>query len=288
MDTYKFSWRNYCLDLSSRTHVMGILNVTPDSFSDGGKYFSSERAIVQGEKLAEEGADIIDVGGESTRPFSDQVSAEEETRRVVPVIEKLVKQVNIPISIDSSKSIVVKRAIDVGASIINDISALTFDSEVGKLAAEYDIPIILMHMKGNPKIMQISPSYEDLISEIKGFLKDRILAAENLGISKSRIIIDPGIGFGKTAQHNLSIIKNISMFEDLYVPILIGPSRKWFIRHILKDKEGKDLAAYMPEVSIGTQAVISSAVLNGAHIVRVHDVKETVATIKIIDSIKNA
>lgn len=267
---------------------MGVVNVTPDSFSDGGKFFDAKAAVARGEQLAADGAHILDIGGESTRPFSDPVPAEEEIRRVIPVIEKLARRISIPISIDTMKAAVARRAIEAGASIINDVSALRFDSEMTKVAVDSKVPVILMHMLGDPKSMQTSPVYDDLIAEIRGFLEDALREAENKGILRSRFIIDPGIGFGKTVTHNLLLIKQIQAFRKLDVPILIGSSRKSFIRKILKDPHVDDIAADLPIVETGTQATVAAAVLNGAHIVRAHDVANTVATVKVIDALCNA
>ncbi len=267
---------------------MGVLNITPDSFSDGGKFFTFEHAVAQGQKLAEDGADVLDIGGESTRPFSDAVSAEEEIQRVVPVIEKLVPRVSIPISIDTTKAIVARRAIQAGASIINDVSALRLDHEMADVAAEYGVPVILMHMLGTPKTMQVSPAYSDLMLEIKTFLETAIDHAVAKGISRSKIIVDPGIGFGKTVHHNLLLIKHLHEFKTLDAPILIGPSRKAFIRNILKDSDAQDIRPDLALVESGTQAAVAAAAFNSAHMVRVHDVANTRTTLKIIDAIKNA
>jgi len=201
---YKFSWGKHNLELGVNTCIMGILNVTADSFSDGGHYFTVETAVAQGKKLVEDGADILDIGGESTRPFSDAVSAEEEIRRVVPVIEELASCISIPISIDTTKAKVAKRAIQAGAAIINDVGSLWLDSAMADVAAENEVPVVLMHMLGTPKTMQISPVYGDLIGEIRAFLKNAIANAEKRGISRSKVIVDPGIGFGKTVEHNLT------------------------------------------------------------------------------------
>jgi len=287
MKTYNLVWGKNRLVLGKRTCIMGILNVTPDSFSNGGEFFTLDNAVAQGQKLFEDGADILDIGGESTRPFSDAVSAEEEIRRVVPVIENLAARISIPISIDTTRAGVARRAIEAGASIINDVSALRFDHGIADVAAEYDVPVILMHMLGTPKTMQVDPIYDDLIKEIKNFLKNTIDYAKSRGISKSKIIIDPGIGFGKTVEHNLLIIKHLHEFKTLDVPILIGSSRKAFVRNILKYKTVKDINPDLAEVEIGTQASVAAAVLNGAHMVRVHNVANTRATIKIIDAINN-
>ena len=287
MKTYSLAWGKHRLVLGKRTCIMGIVNITPDSFSDGGKFFTRDGAIAQGQKLFEEGADILDIGGESTRPFSDAVSAEEEIRRVIPVIENLAARISIPISIDTTKADVARRAIQAGASIINDVSALRLDHRIADVAAEYDVPVILMHMLGTPKTMQTNPVYDDLIKEIKEFLKNAVDYAVSKGISKSKIIIDPGIGFGKTVEHNLLLIKHLHEFRTLDVPILIGPSRKAFLRNILKDKTVKDINPALAVVETGTEASVAAAALNGAHIVRVHNVANTCTTLKIIDAINN-
>ncbi len=267
---------------------MGVVNVTPDSFSDGGKFFDCDTAVAQGEKLAAEGAAIIDIGGESTRPFSDPVPIEDEIRRVVPVIEKLSERIAIPISIDTTKAEVARRAIEAGAAIINDVAALRFDSELAAVAVEFKTPVILMHMLGDPKSMQKSPRYDNLIQEIRDFLEDAAKRAVNLGISPDKIILDPGIGFGKTVEHNLSLIKHLQAFASLNTPILIGSSRKSFIRTILKNPQDKDLQPDLPLVEMGSQAAVAASILNGAHIVRVHDVAGSVATAKIVDAIANS
>jgi dihydropteroate synthase len=285
---YVLQWRGQRLELGERTCVMGVVNVTPDSFSDGGKFFSNQTAISHGQKMAEDGADIIDIGGESTRPFSDEVTAAEELRRVIPVIEELAASISVPISIDTTKAEVAQCAIEAGASIINDISALRLDPEMPKVAAQSGVPLILMHMLGTPKNMQVSPTYDDVVAEIKTFLDQSIRQAVNSGIDREKIIIDPGIGFGKSFEHNLTLIRQLSDFHTLDAPILIGPSRKAFIRNILKGENSQDIPPDLPIVETGTQAVISAAILNGAHIVRVHDVANTCATVKLVDAIVNA
>jgi len=287
MRTYHLPCGRHSLILGEHTRIMGILNVTPDSFSDGGRFFTFDDAVAQGQKLFEDGADILDIGGESTRPFSDTVTAEEEIDRVVPVIEEIAKRVSIPISIDTTKAVVARRAIEAGASMINDVSALRHDHKLADVALEHGVPIILMHMLGSPKTMQVSPTYNDLIGEIRTFLENAIELAVKKGILKSKIIIDPGIGFGKTVEHNLLLIKYLRKFEPLDVPILIGPSRKAFIRQILKDRNAEEIEADLPVVETGTQAAIAAAALNGAHIIRVHDVAGTRATLQVVDAIKN-
>ena len=285
---YRLSWSGYDMELGRRTCIMGVVNVTPDSFSDGGKFFVRDAAVAQGQKLAADGADILDIGGESTRPFSDPVSVDEEIERVIPVIEKLADQVTIPISIDTMKAEVARRAIDAGASMINDVSALRFDPAMGEVARQFETPVVLMHMLGSPKTMQDSPTYDNLIADISDFLKDAIERAQKQGISKSKLIIDPGIGFGKTVSHNLFLIRHLYAFAALEVPILIGPSRKAFIRNLLKDGQTNDIPPDLPIVETGTQAAVAAAVLCGAHIVRVHDAFNTRATIRIVDAVRFA
>ena len=276
--TFSLNWPGHSLDLGKRTHVMGVLNVTPDSFSDGGLYFQKEKAIEHGLLLVQDGADIIDVGGESTRPFSEEVSLQEELDRVVPVVEALSKEVQVPISIDTCKAEVARRALKAGASIINDISALRFDPDIVSVAAEAGVPVILMHMQGTPGDMQKNPSYQNLIPEILDFLKRAVDRAVSGGIKNDLIIVDPGIGFGKTVEHNLEVIRELGQFRVLGRPVLLGTSNKTFIGQLL-NKEPHDR-------DTGTMATIAAGVLNGANIVRVHNVKKAVETVKIIDAIK--
>ena len=285
MNTYTLQWNSHSLALGDKTRIMGVLNVTPDSFSDGGDFFSFESAVEQAQKLIADGAHILDIGGESTRPFSEQVSIEEECRRVIPVIEAIAKHVSVPISVDTTKSEVAKQALDAGASMINDVSALRSDPHMAELAAGYGAPVILMHMKGTPKTMQTAPVYDDLMGEITTFLENQIQYAVEKGIHRQKIIVDPGIGFGKTMEHNLQIIKQLHLLEPLGVPILIGSSRKAFIRKLLSEEKIHPQAA---AVETGTQATVSAAAIGGAHIVRVHDVAGTNSTLKIIDAIRNA
>lgn len=286
--TYRFSWAGFDMEFGQRTCIMGVVNVTPDSFSDGGKFLTHEAAVAQGRRLAADGADILDIGGESTRPFADPVPAEAEIKRVVPVIAKLAAELSIPISIDTMKAEVARRAIEAGAAIVNDISALRFDPDLGAVAKEFGTPVVLMHMLGSPKTMQLAPSYDDLIGDISVFLKAAIVRAQQQGISKSNLIIDPGIGFGKTVSHNLLLLSRLQSFTALDVPILVGPSRKSFIRKLLKDEHSDDIPPDTPIVETGTQAAVAAAVLGGAHIVRVHDVANTRATVRILDAMKAA
>jgi dihydropteroate synthase len=275
---FTLSWSGYTLDLSSRTHVMGVINVTPDSFSDGGEFFEKERAVDQALHFAADGADLIDIGGESTRPYSKGISAEEEMNRVIPVIEALKKELTLPISIDTLKSQVAREALRCGASMVNDISALRSDPGMASVVADADVPVILMHMKGTPADMQAHPTYDDVAAEIIDFLRKAIDQAVSWGIRRERIIVDPGIGFGKTFDHNLEILRELGRFQCLDAPILVGSSRKAFIGRILDKK--------VHERDTGTMATVAAAVMNGAHIVRVHNVKQAVETVRVIDAIK--
>lgn len=271
-------WSGHFLDLERRSCVMGVLNVTPDSFSDGGRFFEGEKAVEHGLQMAADGADVIDVGGESTRPYAKEISAEEELDRVIPVVKALSRELKIPISIDTMKARVAREALQTGASMINDVSALRFDPQMARLAAEADVPVILMHMKGRPGDMQQNPVYGDLLGEISDFLKAAVDRAVSDGVREERIILDPGIGFGKTFDHNLMILNNLARLGTLGRPLLIGPSRKAFLGRIL-DKEA-------PARDTGTMAAVSAALLNGAHMVRVHNVKMAVETVKVIDAIR--
>jgi dihydropteroate synthase len=271
-------WSHFRLDLDRRTHVMGVLNVTPDSFSDGGRFLERDRAIEQGIAMARQGADILDVGGESTRPYSKRVPAEEELNRVIPVIEGLKREVEVPISIDTVKAQVAREAIRSGASMVNDVSALRFDLDMVRVVAEAGVPVILMHMKGMPEDMQVEPVYDRVLPEIIGFLRDALDRARRGGIRRDLTIVDPGIGFGKTFDHNLEILRELKQLRRLKRPVLVGTSRKAFIGRLLK----KDVE----ERETGTMATLAAAVMNGAHIVRAHDVGKAVETVRIIDAIK--
>jgi dihydropteroate synthase len=253
----------HIVDLKKPT-LMGVLNVTPDSFSDGGAFFQPEKAIEHAFKMIEEGADIIDVGGESSRPGANPIPLHEELQRVIPVISAIRGQTNVAISIDTTKSEVARRALDAGADMINDISAGRFDPFIFQVASQARVPICLMHMKGTPKTMQNNCEYEDIMCEIQTFLADACRRAERAGISLEKIVIDPGIGFGKTAEDNLAIIKNLPHLKTLNKTILIGTSRKSFIGKLLNLTLDKRLEA--------TLATLSIAYKNGASIFRVHDV----------------
>jgi len=285
---YRLAWGRHVLDLGRRTCIMGVVNVTPDSFSDGGRFYDAAAAVAQGERLAAEGADIIDIGGESTRPFSEPVAIEEEIRRVVPVVAALAARVRIPISVDTTKAAVARRALESGAAMINDISALRFDPDLAGVGAEFGVPVVLMHMRGEPRSMQVAPHYDEPVTDIRGFLGEAAAAAERQGIPRERLIVDPGIGFGKTPEHNLQLIRRLQEFAALGLPILVGPSRKSFIRRLVKPDGAKDIPPSLPVVETGTQAAVAAAVLNGAHIVRVHDVANTAATVKVVDAIMNS
>jgi dihydropteroate synthase len=276
----KLVWRNYCLDFSQKTYIMGILNVTPDSFSDGGQYFDKSAAIKRAIQMVEDGADIIDIGGESTRPGSQPLAIEEELRRTLPVIEALTKEINAPISIDTYKSEVAKRALDAGAAMVNDISGLRFDPEMPKVVSAYKVPVVIMHIKGTPKDMQKNPVYEALIPEIMDYLRESIKSAKESGIAEDMIIIDPGIGFGKTFEHNLEIIHNLYNFTLLEKPVLVGLSRKAFIGKILGDVPAGERLE-------GTASAIAISIINGANIIRVHDVKEMAKVAKVANAVKS-
>ncbi|MDL2269497.1 dihydropteroate synthase [Desulfosarcina sp. OttesenSCG-928-A07] len=278
----------HTLELGRRTLIMGIVNITPDSFSDGGHFFSPHQAVKHALELVAAGADILDVGGESTRPFSDPVSVDQELERVIPVISALSKTVDVPISIDTVKAAVAREAVMAGAGIINDIAAFRMDPDMAATAAQCKVPVILMHMQGTPKTMQKAPIYTDLIGEIKKFLQDAMDTAMAAGVDQSAMILDPGIGFGKTVSHNLQVLNALDQFLDLGAPLLVGTSRKHFVRQVLKDASQSDLSPLSPKVTWGTQATVAAAALKGAHIVRVHDVARTRATVRVIDAIRTA
>ena len=259
---------------------MGILNVTPDSFYDGGFHNNLDNAIAHAEKMAEEGADIIDIGGESTRPGSESITVEEELSRVLPVVKVLVKTLNIPISVDTYKAEVARQVLEEGADIINNISGFKFDDKIIKIISHYDdVPVVVMHTYDRPETMQSNPIYLSLIEDIKGSLEKSIKLGVKGGIKRDRFIIDPGIGFGKTVNDNVVILGRLSEFKTLKRPVLIGTSRKSFIQKIL------DLPVI--ESLEGTLATVVASILNGANIIRVHDVKETKKVTQIADAIKN-
>lgn len=256
---------------------MGVLNITPDSFSDGGQFFDRDKAVEQGLKMAEEGATIIDVGPESTRPGARAVTADEQIRRAIPIITKLAKKTKACISIDTTNYEVAKAALGAGANIINDITALA-DERMAQLAAERKTPVILMHMQGTPRTMQAEPKYKDVVSDALKFLLDKAKLAEKSGIPKERIFIDPGIGFGKTVEHNLKLLANIDKFVKTGYRVLIGPSRKWFIGKLTGKEDPADRA-------FGTAATVALCASAGVSIVRVHDVAKMLEVAKIVNAI---
>ncbi|MGI6296468.1 MAG: dihydropteroate synthase [Armatimonadota bacterium] len=264
--------------IGHRTLVMGILNVTPDSFSDGGKYKSQDDAIESALKMVEDGADIIDVGGQSTRPGAEEVSIAEEIDRVAPIIQQITKSIDKPVSIDTYRAEVARNALAVGASIINDISAATFDPEMPELLAQSQCPAILMHILGTPKNMQIDPRYNDLMGEIVGWLRGRIKALVEAGVDEKLLIVDPGIGFGKTPDHNLEILRRLAELKSLGRPIMVGTSRKATIGKVLGGLPATDRIE-------GTAATVALSIANGADIVRVHDVKEMARVAKMTDAV---
>jgi len=276
-DSFLYEFGRVTYDLSKRTFVMGILNVTPDSFSDGGKFVNPDVALKHAIQMEKEGADFIDIGGQSTRPGSEEVPLDEELRRVIPIIKEVVKNVRIPVSIDTYRSVVANTALENGAVIVNDISGFDFDRAMPKVVASHNATPIIMHMKGVPSNMQDNPSYEDLTGEITRFFEDAAWTANVEGIKQ--IIIDPGIGFGKTVEHNLQIIKHLSEFKKLDSPIMVGISRKSMIGIILGIDDVNDRHE-------GTISLNTLALANGANIIRVHDVKEGVRTARIFDVYK--
>jgi dihydropteroate synthase len=251
--------------MTRKIEIMGILNVTPDSFHDGGKYLSVEDAVKRAHRMAHEGADIIDVGGESTRPGSKPVSPQEEIERVCPVIEIIASEIGLPLSVDTSKSEVAEAAVKAGAAIINDISGLTFDEKTAGIAAEYGTGLVLMHIKGTPEKMQVDPVYDDLVGEISDFLRTAMEKAVDAGVAREKIVLDPGIGFGKTLEDNYKILNNIQRFREPGARLLIGLSNKSLIGRLYSDNSSR-----LP----GTIALNTVSILNGADMIRVHDVKE--------------
>lgn len=271
-------WPAGRLDFSAGCVVMGVLNVTPDSFSDGGQFFDTDKAVEHGIKMAAEGAAVIDVGAESTRPGAKTVSTDEQIERAIPVIEALARKVSVPISIDTYNYDVALAALEAGAAMINDITALS-DVRMAELAAEKQVPVVLMHMQGRPATMQVEPKYKDVVGEVLAFLLGRAKAAEKAGIKRERIFIDPGIGFGKTVEHNLLLLKNIAKFVSTGYRVVVGTSRKKFIGTIT----GKDNPAGR---MFGTAATVALCAADGVSIVRVHDVAEMAEVVKVVNAIR--
>ena len=274
----KLTIRDRCFAWGQRTYMMGILNFTPDSFSDGGKFNTTSAALTQAQAMVAAGADIIDIGGQSTRPGAEQISLETELERVLSVLELLRPLIDVPISVDTTRSGVAKAAIQAGADMVNDISAGTFDPQMLPTVASLDVPIILMHIRGNPQTMQQLTNYQDLIGDIYNFLSEKITAAKLLGIDHNKIIIDPGIGFAKNQEQNLEILRQLRSLKKLNSPILVGVSRKSFIGNILNQPD--------PKLRVwGTAAACCAAVFNGADILRVHDVEEMQQVTLVADAI---
>ena len=269
--------RGKTLTFGEHTHVMGILNVTPDSFSDGGHYLDANRAVAHAKAMVAEGATLIDIGGESSRPGAVPVPEEEELSRVVPVIRALAGAVDVPLSVDTYKACVARHALEAGAHLVNDITALHGDAEMAAVVAEMEAGVILMHIQGTPRTMQLAPHYDDVVNEIRQWLQARVQLAEASGIAPERIIADPGIGFGKTTAHNLEILKRLDAFRELGKPMLIGTSRKAFIGNVLDLPLDKRIE--------GTVATVCWAIAHGADIVRVHDVKAVSRAARMTDAL---
>ena len=276
----KYNWRlpRTSISLGGRTAVMGILNVTPDSFSDGGVYFDRDKAVARGKELEQEGADIIDIGGESSRPGSEAVSEAEELRRVMPVLETLAPAVRIPISIDTYRSSVADRAIDTGARIVNDISGFRFDDDMPRVVKQTGAGVVLMHSRGSRETLHTQSRMDDPVGDVMAGLSDSVKKAQAAGIPKDAIVIDPGIGFGKAADESLKVLKRLNEFSKLDYPILVGTSRKSFIR-LISSSYAEDARTW------GTSATIVASIMNGAHIIRVHDVRQARALADVTDRI---
>jgi dihydropteroate synthase len=273
-DNYSYHFGKKVYDLSSRTFVMGVLNVTPDSFSDGGKFLDLNAAAAHAKKMVDEGADFIDVGGQSTRPGAEEVSLDEELKRVIPVIKKLKDEINVPVSVDTYRSEVADNALTEGAFVVNDISGFNFDKNMLKVIAKHKATGIAMHIKGTPKDMQKNPEYEDVTKEVVSYFEDIIWRANVENITQ--LILDPGIGFGKNVEHNLTLLKNLNELKRLDCPVMVGVSRKSMINKIGAGGETDDRIE-------GTVTLNTISILNGAQIIRVHDVKAGVRTAKIVD-----
>ena len=266
------------LPLDSRVLLMGVLNVTPDSFSDGGRYLDPGAAVEHAVAMQEEGADLIDVGAESSRPGAEPVSESEEVYRLMPVLEALSARITIPLSVDTTKAEVARRALDAGATIVNDVSALRFDPSMGRVIADKGAGLILMHMQGTPQTMQRNPVYHDVVGEVRQFFVERMQVASGDGIAPEQILLDPGIGFGKNLRHNLTLLANLEALGDLGRPILVGVSRKAFIGQVLDRRVGDRL--------LGTAAAVAMAILHGARVIRVHDVGAMRDVVKMVEAIE--
>lgn len=259
---------------------MGVLNVTPDSFSDGGRYLDPDRAVEYAQQMIEEGADVIDVGGESTRPGAEPVSAEEELRRILPPVQRLIKKVSVPISVDTYKADVAAVVLAEGVNLINDVSALSLDPRLASAVAEAGAGLVLMHMRGTPRTMQEDPRYTDVVAEVRECLRQSVLLAEARGVHPEAIVVDPGIGFGKRVEHNLLLLNRLAELHVLEKPLLVGPSRKSFIGNVL------DLP--LEDRLEGTAAAVAVAIWQGAHIVRIHDVRAMARVVRMTDAIRKS
>ena len=278
---YRLTLRGREAVLGARTWVMGVLNVTPDSFSDGGRYLDHDAALARGLALFEEGADILDVGGESTRPGERKaLSVEEEIGRVVPLIQALRDRGAGPLSVDTTKAAVAEAAIDAGADIVNDVSGFTFDPALARVVAQRGVPAVLMHLRGDFAAMHREPRYEDVMGEVVADLRQRIAVAEAAGVSRAQLLVDPGVGFAKNASHSLEVLRRLAEMEALDRPVLVGPSRKSFIGKVLDLPVGERL--------MGTAAAVAACVLAGAHVVRVHDVRPMLEVARMCDAIRAA
>jgi dihydropteroate synthase len=279
MFTMAWKLRDRTFDWGTRTHLMGILNVTPDSFSDGGEFASLETALIQAREMIAHGVDIIDIGGESARPHAEPVCLEQELQRVMPIIEQLRQESSIPISIDTTKAVVAQKAIAAGADMVNDISGGTFDEQMFNIVAELDVPIVLMHIRGNPQTMQSLTDYQDVVAEVAEFLTTQVDKAIACGIDQAKIMIDPGIGFAKKAEQSLELLQRLAELRALSLPMLVGVSRKSFMTPILHQDD--------PKARIwGTAAACYGAIARGADILRVHDVQEMYDVCRVADAIE--
>lgn len=258
--------------------VMGILNVTPDSFYDGGRFYNLDAATAHAQRMVEAGADLLDIGAESSRPGAIPISRDEELRRLIPVVESVCRVVPIPVSVDTTKAVVARRACEAGAAIVNDISALRDDSGMAQVVTEVGAGLVMMHMQGAPQTMQQAPTYTDVVEEVRVFFVERIVAAERAGISRMRIMLDPGIGFGKLKEHNLTLLANLGSFTTLGCPVLVGVSRKSFISQVLERP--------VDDRAFGTAAAVAIAIERGASVVRVHDVSEMRDVVRMADAIR--
>lgn len=275
---YKIECGGKVLDLGGRTHIMGILNVTPDSFSDGGQYARMDQALAHAREMAAAGADIIDIGGESTRPGAEPLTEEEELRRIIPLIQRLSSELMVPLSVDTYKASVAKKALQAGAGIVNDISGLRFSPDMARVVADHGAAVVIMHIQGTPRDMQQNPVYDDVVGEVMSYLAEGIQLAEKAGVDREKVLIDPGIGFGKTLEHNLTLVNRLEEFRALGRPIVLGTSRKKFI--------GTVLDIPVPEQRVdGTAATVAIGIERGAQIVRVHDVGKMAQVARMTDAI---